>query len=235
MLRSEKERVVAELAKRLSDADTLMVADYRGLTMPEIDELRTRLLEAGARFTVVKNTLTKRAAEEAGTTEVLDLIDGPTAIAFLEADGDPVAVAKVLNETSRANDVLVIRGGLLEGTVVGDEEIKRLATLPAAEVLRAQLAGAVFAPLTTVVGLFTAPLRDLVGVIDARIRQLEEQGETVPEPEPEVEATAEEPQAEAAAEEEPQAEAPAEEEQSEEPSAEAEQASADAEEEQQDG
>jgi large subunit ribosomal protein L10 len=234
MLRSEKERVVAELAKRLSDTETLMVADYRGLTMPEIDELRTRLLEAGARFTVVKNSLTKRAAEEAGTTEVLELIDGPTAIAFLEADGDPVAVAKVLNETSRANDVLVIRGGLLEGTVVGDAEIKRLATLPPAEVLRAQLAGAVFAPLTTVVGLFTAPLRDLVGVIDARIRQLEEQGETVPEPEGEAEA---EPEAEAT-QEEPQADAPAEEateEQTEEPSAEAEQASADEEEGQQDG
>jgi len=236
MLRSEKERVVAELAKRLSDAETLMVADYRGLTMPEIDELRTRLLEAGARFTVVKNTLTKRAAEEAGTTDVLELIDGPTAIAFLEADGDPVAVAKVLNEASRANDVLVIRGGMLEGTVVGDAEIKRLATLPPADVLRAQLAGAVFAPLTTVVGLFTAPLRDLVGIIDARIRQLEEQGETVPEPDPEPE-----PEPEAAAEatqEEPQAEAPAEEateEQTEEPSAEAEQASADEQEGQQDG
>src|SRR5512133_1663323 len=190
MLRSEKERVVAELSKRLRDTDTLMVADYRGLTMPEIDELRSRLLEAGARFTVVKNTLTRRAAEEAGTTEVLDLIEGPTAIAFLEADGDPVAAAKVLNEAARANDVLVIRGGLLEGTVVGDAEIKRLATLPAADVLRAQLAGAVVAPLTTVVGLFTAPLRDLVGVIDARVRQLEEQGETVPEPE--AEAAAEE-------------------------------------------
>jgi large subunit ribosomal protein L10 len=230
VLRSEKERVVAELAKRLGDADTLMVADYRGLTMPEIDELRTRLLEAGARFTVVKNTLTKRAAEEAGTTEVLELIDGPTAIAFLEADGDPVAVAKVLNEASRANDVLVIRGGLLEGTVVGDAEIKRLATLPPAEVLRAQLAGAVFAPMTTVVGLFAAPLRDLVGIIDARIRQLEEQGETAmePEPEPEAEATKEEPQAEAPADE-------ATEEQTEEPSAEAEQASADEEEGQQDG
>jgi large subunit ribosomal protein L10 len=234
VLRAEKERVVAELARRLGDADTLMVADYRGLTMPEIDELRTRLLEAGARFTVVKNTLTKRAAEAAGTTEVLELIDGPTAIAFLEADGDPVAVAKVLNETSRANDVLVIRGGLLEGMVVGDAEIKRLATLPPAEVLRAQLAGAVFAPLTTVVGLFTAPLRDLVGIIDARIRQLEEQGETAPELEPEAE-----PEAEAeATQEEPQAEAPAEgatEEQTEEPSAEAEQASADEEEGQQDG
>jgi large subunit ribosomal protein L10 len=231
--RSEKERVVEQLAERLRATDTLMVADYRGLTMPEIDELRSRLLEAGARFTVVKNTLTRRAAEQAGTTEVLELIDGPTAIAFLEADGDPVAAAKVLNEAARATNVLVIRGGLLEGTVVGDAEIKRLATLPAAEVLRAQLAGAVFAPLTTVVGLFTAPLRDLVGIIDARIRQLEEQGETVPETE--AMAEAEEPQAEAPAEEAPQAEAPAEEEQSEEPSAEAEPASADEEEEQQDG
>jgi large subunit ribosomal protein L10 len=230
MLRTEKERVVAELARQLGEAETLMVADYRGLTMPEIDELRGRLLEAGARFRVVKNTLTKLAAEQAGTTDVLQLIDGPTAIAFLDAEGDPVAVAKVLNEVARANDVLVIRGGLLEGTVVGEDEIKRLATLPPTDVLRAQLAGVVFAPLTTVVGLFTAPLRDLVGVIDARIRQLEEQGETAP---------AEEPQAEAPAEEEPQAEAPAEEqpaeEQTEEPSAEAEPPSADEEEEQQDG
>jgi len=246
MLKSEKERVVEQLAERLRSTETLMVADYRGLTMPEIDELRSRLLEAGARFTVVKNTLTKRAAEQAGTTNVLELIEGPTAIAFLEAEGDPVAVAKVLNETARATDVLVIRGGLLEGSLVGDAEIKRLATLPAADVLRAQLAGAVFAPLTTVVGLFTAPLRDLVGVLDARIRQLEEQGETVPEPEPAAEAAAEEPQTEEAAaepaaeEEQPQAEETAEEpaaeeEQSEEPSAEAEEASADEEEEQQDG
>ena len=227
MLRSEKERVVEQLAQRLRSTETLMVADYRGLTMPEIDELRTRLLEAGARFTVVKNTLTRRAAEEAGTTDVLELIDGPTAIAFLEADGDPVAVAKVLNETSRANDVLVIRGGLLEGTVVGDAEIKRLATLPPADVLRAQLVGAVTAPLTTVVGLFTAPLRDLVGVIAARIRQLQEQGEEIPEEpaaEAEPEAGAEGPAAEESTEE-----------QSEEPSADAEEASADEEEEQQDG
>jgi large subunit ribosomal protein L10 len=222
MLRSEKERVVEQLADRLRSTETLMVADYRGLTMPEIDELRTRLLDAGARFTVVKNSLTKLAAEQAGTTDVLQLIEGPTGIAFLEADGDPVAVAKVLSETARAHDVLVIRGGVLEGTVVGDDEIKRLATLPPADVLRAQLAGAVMAPLTTVVGLFTAPLRDLVGVLDARIRQLQEQGEAVPE----TEEPADEPQAGAPAEEGP------EEEQSEEPSAEAEAASADEEEEQ---
>jgi large subunit ribosomal protein L10 len=182
MLRSEKERVVEQLAQRLRSTETLMVADYRGLTMPEIDELRSRLLEAGARFTVVKNTLTKLAAEQAGTTDVLQLIEGPTAIAFLEAEGDPVAVAKVLNETARAHDVLVIRGGVLEGIVVGDAEIKRLATLPPADVLRAQLAGAFFAPLTTVVGLFTAPLRDLVGVIDSRIRQLQESGEAAEAP-----------------------------------------------------
>jgi large subunit ribosomal protein L10 len=215
MLKEQKERVVEQLAQRLRDSETLMVADYRGLTMPEIDELRSRLLEAGARFTVVKNTLTRRAAEAAGKEDVLELIDGPTAIAFLEAEGDPVAVAKVLSETARANDVLVIRGGVFEGAIVGDAEIKRLATLPPADVLRAQLVGAVAAPLTMVVGLFTAPLRDLVGVIDARIRQLEEQGETVPE-EPQSEAEAEPQEAE-----EPQAEAPAEE-TTEQPSAEAE-------------
>ena len=220
MHRSDKERVVSQLAERLRSTDTLMVADYRGLTMPEIEELRTRLLEAGARFTVVKNTLTRLAAEEAGNKDVLELIDGPTAIAFLEADGDPVAVAKVLSETARARDVLVIRGGLLEGSLVGDDAIKQLATLPPPDVLRAQLVGAVSAPLATVVGLFTAPLRDLVGVLDARIKQLQE-SEPEPEPEPE-------------AEQEPQAEAPAEEpgeDQSEEPSAEAEEAGPEAEEE----
>jgi large subunit ribosomal protein L10 len=237
MLKEHKHRVVEQLTERLRDTDTLMVADYRGLTMPEIDELRSKLLEAGARFTVVKNTLTRLAAEAAGRQEVLELIDGPTAIAFLDAEGDPAAVAKILNDTARAHDVLVIRGGLLEGTVVGDVEIKRLATLPSAEVLRAQLVGAVAAPLTTVVGLFAAPLRDLVGVIDARIRQLEEQGETAPEPsaeaEPAAEPAAEEPEAEAevaadepAAEDEPQ-------EETEEPSADAD--SAEQEEEQQDG
>jgi large subunit ribosomal protein L10 len=207
MLRQDKERIVGELAERLKSSPNLLIADYRGLTMPEIDELRTKLLETGARFSVVKNTLTRRAAEQAGVQALLELIDGPTAIAFIDADGDPAAAAKVLNDTARAHDVLVIRGGLLEGDTVGDAEVKRLATLPPTDVLRAQLAGAVAAPLTTIVGLFTAPLRDLVNVLDARIKQLEEQGETVPEPE----ADAEEPHA--------VADAPAEEERSEETAA----------------
>src|SRR5205807_8676505 len=101
MLKQDKQRVVAELTERLRATDTLIVADYRGLTMTEIDELRTKLLQAGARFSVVKNTLTRLAAEAAGTKALLDLIDGPTAIAFHEADGDPVAAAKVLSETAR--------------------------------------------------------------------------------------------------------------------------------------
>ena len=200
MLRQDKERIVAELAERLKGSQSLLVADYRGLTMSEIDELRTKLLETGTRFQVVKNTLTRRAAEEAGVQALLDLIEGPTAIAFLDTDADPATAAKILNDTARAHDVLVIRGGLLEGESVSDVEIKRLATLPPADVLRAQFAGVVVAPLTTVVGLFTAPLRDLVGIIDARIAQLGEQGETGESEAPAAEAAPDEPQA--AAEEE---------------------------------
>src|SRR5204863_1108180 len=108
---------------------------------------------------------------------------GPTAIACLEVDADPAAAAKVLNEVAGAGRILVIRGGLLEGTTITEADVKNLASLPPTDILRAQLAGALAAPLATIVGLFTAPLRDLVGVIDARIKQLEEQGETVPEPE----------------------------------------------------
>src|SRR5438093_12677623 len=159
MLRQEKERIVSELAERLKGSQNLLIADYRGLTMPEIDELRTKLLETGARFSVVKNTLTRLAAEEAGVKELLELIDGPTAIAFIDADGDPAAAAKILNDTARAHGVLVIRGGLLEGDTVSDVEVKRLATLPPADVLRAQFAGAVAGPRTAGVGRVTGPPR----------------------------------------------------------------------------
>jgi large subunit ribosomal protein L10 len=178
MLREDKERVVAELVERLRTADTLIVADYRGLTMTEIDGLRGELLKHGARFSVVKNTLTKRAAEAAGADVLLALLDGPTAIAFLEADGDPVAVAKALNDAARTTRVLAVRGGVLEGSAISAEDVANLAKLPPAEVLHGQLVGAIAAPMTTVVGLFTAPLRDFVGVIDARIRQLQEQEES---------------------------------------------------------
>jgi large subunit ribosomal protein L10 len=180
MLKSEKERVVAELTDRLRDADNLLVADYRGLTMTQIDELRTELLQHGARFRVVKNTLTRRAAEAAGADALLTLLDGPTAIAFLESDGDPVAVAKALSDVARTGRVLVIRGGILDGAAITGDQVEELAKLPPADVLRAQLVGALAGPLQ-VVGLFAAPMRDFVGVLDARIRQLEEAGETAEE------------------------------------------------------
>jgi large subunit ribosomal protein L10 len=203
MLREDKERVVAELTERLRTTDTLIVADYRGLTVTDIDELRTNLLAHGARFSVVKNTLTRRAAEAAGTTDLLALLEGPTAIAFLESEGDPVAVAKALNDAAKA-EVLTIKGGVLEGTTMTADSVKELASLPPVETVRAQVAGAILSPLTTVVMLLSAPLHDLVGLIDARIRQLEEQGDTSA-------AETEAPAAEEPPAEEPTAEAPAEE------------------------
>jgi large subunit ribosomal protein L10 len=190
MLRSDKERLVTELADRLRATETLLVADYRGLTVTEIDDLRTQLLQHGAHFRIVKNTLTRRAAEAAGTEALLTLLDGPTAIAFLESDGDPVAVAKALSNVARTGRVLVIRGGILDGTAITADEIEELAKLPPADVLRGQLVGALTGPLQ-VVGVFAAPMRDFVGVLDARIRQLQERGETAEEP-----AAATEPKAE---------------------------------------
>src|SRR5438309_7120037 len=138
MKKEQKEHVVEELTARLKAAETLLVADYRGLTMPQIDELRTRLLESGARFTVVKNTLTRRAAEAAGADALLALLDGPTAIAFLESDGDPVAVAKALADTARESRVLEVRGGILEGRPIEPSEVESLAKLPPVDILRGQ-------------------------------------------------------------------------------------------------
>jgi large subunit ribosomal protein L10 len=177
MLKREKERVVADLVERLRASDTLIIADYRGLTMPEIDGVRTEVLKHGARFTVVKNTLTKRAAEEAGVPELVELLDGPTAIAFV-GEGDMVGVAKALSDTARQTRILSVRGGILQGKPMSAEQVRDLASLPPAEVLRGQVLGAIVAPLSAIAALINAPLQDLVGLIDARIEQLEAQGGT---------------------------------------------------------
>lgn len=176
MLRKDKEQVVTELVERLRASDTLIVADYRGLTMSEIDGVRTKLLEQGARFTVVKNTLTKRAAEQAGLVQLNDFLDGPTAIAFV-GDGDMVAVARTLNDTARQTKVLELKGGILQGRQMSAEEVQTLATLPSFEVLQGQVLGAVVGPLNAIVGLFNAPLQNLVGLIDARIEQQRDEGD----------------------------------------------------------
>jgi large subunit ribosomal protein L10 len=203
MLRSDKERIVGELTERLQATETLIVADYRGLTMKEVDALRGELLQHGAMFTIVKNSLTRRAAEAAGADSVLALLDGPTAIAFLETDGDPVAVAKALSDTARTTKVLAVRGGVLEGRVMTADEVNELAKLPPLDALRGQVLGAVAAPLYAIVGLFTAPLQDLHGLLQARIDQLggeEAEAEAVAEDEPEEEKEDEAPATEASAE-----------------------------------
>jgi large subunit ribosomal protein L10 len=192
--KEDKARVVAELTERLKAADTLIVADYRGLTMPQIDDLRGKLLDHGAKFTVVKNTLTRRAAEDAGADALLALLEGPSAIAFIETDGDMVAVAKALADSARDTKVLAIRGGVLAGRVIGAEDVEELAKLPPIDVLRGQVLAAVIAPLNAILGLVNAPLQNLYGLIDARIEQLGgEEEAAAPEP---PQATQTEPEAE---------------------------------------
>ena len=230
MLKAEKERIVAELTERLRACESLIVADYRGLSNAELATLRGKLREQGVRFTVVKNTLTRRAADAVGADALLALLEGPTAIAFVEADGDPAAVAKALADAAKETKVLTLRGGVLSGQPLSAEDVASLAALPPLDVLKGQLVGVIVAPLTQFVGVLAAPLRDLVGLIDARITQLTEQGDTsasappaaepeqpAPEPaeapaldEPTAEASAGEPVAEAPADE-PVAEAPADE------------------------
>jgi large subunit ribosomal protein L10 len=179
MLKKDKEQVVERLAERIKSAETLIVADYRGLTNAQMEGLRDELLKHGARFSVVKNTLTRRAAEAAGNEALLTLLEGPTAIAFLESGSDPVATAKALSQLARDSRVLAIRGGILEGRVMSSGEVEELAKLPPADVLRGQVLGAIVAPIQTFAGLVAAPLTNLVGLIDARIEQLG--GEAAPE------------------------------------------------------
>ena len=118
--------------------------------MPQIDALRGRLLEHGAKFTVVKNTLTRRAAEAAGADALLALLEGPSAIAFIETDGDMVAVAKALADSARETKVLEIRGGVMQGREISAADVEELAKLPPFDVLRGQVLGAIIAPLSAI-------------------------------------------------------------------------------------
>src|SRR3954463_3338111 len=190
MQKEDKERVVADLTDKLRQAETLFVADYRGLTMPQIDALRGRLLENGARLSVVKNTLTRRAAQAAGAQALLTLLEGPSAIAFIEADGDMVAVAKALADSARETKVLEIRGGVMQGREISAASVEELAKLPPLDILRGQVLGAIVAPLSAIAALVNAPLQTLYGLLDARIEQLQAQGDTSASETPAAEAPA---------------------------------------------
>ena len=172
MQKADKERLIEELTERLRSADALIVADYRGLTNSQLANLRVELLNHGAKLSVVKNTLTRRAAEAAGADALLALLEGPTAIAFVAADGNPVAVAKALSDTAKQTNILTLRGGVLSGNPISSADIESLAKLPPLESLKAQLVGVIVAPLTQLVAVLNAPLQNLHGLIDARITQL---------------------------------------------------------------
>jgi len=164
--------VIGELTERLRGSEALIVTDYRGMTMPQVDALRGQLLEHGAQFSVVKNTLTRRAAQDAGVDALLALLEGPSAIAFIESEGRMVEVAKALSDSARDTKVLVIRGGLMQGQTISASDVEELSKLPPFDVLRSQVLGAITAPLSNLLGLLRAPLQNLVGLIDARIEQL---------------------------------------------------------------
>jgi large subunit ribosomal protein L10 len=155
----QKVQVVEELKDRLHGSQAALLASFRGLKVAEMTELRRSLAASQADFRVVKNTLARIAAREAGLEDLVPLLEGSTAIAFV--DGDPVTAAKGLDEVSRKYPALVLKGGLLLGRVLDAERAQALATVRPREVLMAELAGAFQAPLARMLGVLTAPVRSL--------------------------------------------------------------------------
>jgi large subunit ribosomal protein L10 len=150
MLRNEKEAVIAEVAQLLTDTENLFVSDYRGLTVAELAELRGKLRESGARFKIVKNTLGGIAADRSGREVVKDMLSGPTAVTF--CGDDLVGAAKALADFAKTHPQLVVRGGLLESSLIDTDAVKALAGLPSRDVLIAQVVGTMAAPM---IGLVT--------------------------------------------------------------------------------
>jgi large subunit ribosomal protein L10 len=164
MARPDKAAAVAELTEEFRSSNAAVLTEYRGLTVAQLKELR-RSLGADTSYAVVKNTLTKIAAREAGVTAFDDLLQGPSAIAFVK--GEPVEAAKSLRDFARTHPMLVIKGGVYEGKALSPDEITKLADLESREVLLAKMAGALLASLQNAVSLFAAPLAQTARVVDA--------------------------------------------------------------------
>jgi large subunit ribosomal protein L10 len=210
MNRDQKTAVVDEIAGQLQEAEAIFAVDYRGISVDQVAELRTKLRDADARFRVVKNSLSERAADQAGLDTLKPMLVGPTALAFVK--GDAALAAKALNDTARQLNLLEFKGGLLNGSVLSAEDVRSIARLPSREVLYAQLVGTVAAPLT---GLARG-LNALIAGIAIQLQAIADQGlvsgaPAAPSAGDAAEAAAEE-QAEALAtapgETEPSAEAP---------------------------
>jgi large subunit ribosomal protein L10 len=216
MARPDKAAAVAELTEGFRSSNAAVLTEYRGLTVAQLKALR-RSLGADTSYAVVKNTLTKIAAREAGVTAFDGLLQGPSAIAFVK--GDPVLAAKSLRDFARTHPMLVIKGGVYEGKSLSPAEITKLADLESREVLLAKMAGALLASLQNAVSLFAAPLAQTARLVEALRAKAEADpsilagGAGTPAP------VAEEPAAEEPAAEEPVSEAPADQPAAEEPAA----------------
>ncbi|HEY1594394.1 MAG TPA: 50S ribosomal protein L10 [Thermoleophilaceae bacterium] len=207
MNRDEKAAVIEEVADQIRSAEAIFAVDYRGLSVQDAANLRTRLVEAGATFRVVKNRLTILSADAAGAESLKELLEGPTAFTFVAEDGDAALAAKALAQYRRETETLAFKGGQMGGEVLSIDQIESISRLPARDALNAQFVGVLASPLTTLV----RGLAGMISGIASQLQQIADQGLVTGEPpegaEPEV-PSAEEPAAEAEAPPE-EAEAPA--------------------------
>jgi large subunit ribosomal protein L10 len=207
MNREEKSQTIEEIAAQIEGAEAIFAVDYRGISVPQAAELRTKLREADSSFRVVKNRLTKLAAKQAGEERLADLLTGPTALTFVR--GDTAAAAKAITTFNKEHDVLTYKGGLMGETVLDDAAFNSIARLPSREVLVGQFAGIVASPLTGIVRGLNALIQGLA----TQLGQIADKGLVTGEAPAEeaAPAEAEAPAEETTSTEEPTAEAPADE------------------------
>ena len=199
MNREQKTAAVEEVATQIQESEAVFAVDYRGISVPQAAELRVKLNEAGARFRVVKNTLTQLSADKAGAETLKELLEGPTAFTFVAAEGGDVALAaKALAQFRRETELLEFKGGVMGGEAISAEQIAALSRLPARDVLHQQLVGMIASPITGLV----RGLNALIAGLAIQLQQIAEQG---------LVGGGEAPAQEAPAEQAPAEEAPAEE------------------------
>jgi large subunit ribosomal protein L10 len=173
MNKEQKAAVVEEVAAQIKESEAVFAVDYRGISVPQAAELRTRLTEAGARFRVVKNTLTELAADKADAAVLKEVLEGPTAFTFVLADGGDVALAaKALATFRREHDVVAFKGGVMSGEALTVEQLEALSKLPARDVLHGQLVGVVASPITGLV----RGLNQLIAGFASQLQQMVDQG-----------------------------------------------------------
>src|SRR5438552_12148734 len=171
--RAEKDTAIDSLVERLARAEIAVLTEYRGLSVTELQDLRSRLRPAGVEYVVAKNTLARFAAERTGRTGIVDDLVGPTAIAF---GSDPVATAKALQDYTRVNRTFLLKSALLGDRRIDPKEVEQLASLPPPEQLRGQVFGMIVSPLQRTVSILSAPLASLARLIEARRTLLEAEG-----------------------------------------------------------